>query len=247
MAAAIERVAERVGPVQAIVAHSMGAAAATLALSRGLPVERVVYIAPPENPGGYLDQAARFLGFGAKIAVRAQNRIEGRFSFLFGDARGTLLAPGLDVPLLVIHDLNDPEVPHAEAVRLVEAWPGAELMTTEGLGHVRILRAQPVQDAAIGFLCGPIRSSRAGSMVDGSSRPAVHLLKPSTIPEGRRTQGGILLGTWSAISKNKEHTMVSRLENLLVRMLELITPEFEVLFGDLDDREVQADLEKGRD
>ncbi len=64
IAIAIERVASRVGPLHAIVAHSVGTAAATIALSRGLSVERLVYIAPPENPGDHLYRAARFLGFG---------------------------------------------------------------------------------------------------------------------------------------------------------------------------------------
>ena len=49
-------------------------------------------------------------------------------------------------------DVKDREVPYQEGARLVERWPGAELMSTIGLGHVRILRAPAVVDKAVGFL-----------------------------------------------------------------------------------------------
>ena len=34
----------------------------------------------------------------------------------------------------------------------MNAWPGAELRLTEGLGHQRILRAEAVIDAAVRYL-----------------------------------------------------------------------------------------------
>lgn len=174
IAIAIERVVDNIGPIQAIVAHSLGTAATTIALSRGLSVERLVYIAPPDNPGDYLYRAARYLGFSDEIAGRAQTRIEKRFSFPFERARGTLLAPALDVPLLVIHDLNDPEVPHEEGARLVDAWSGARLMTTNGLGHNHILRAPEVVDAAVGFLCSNREPALSNSF--GTVQSAPHSL-----------------------------------------------------------------------
>ena len=148
----IEHVAEAVGPVHAIVAHSLGTAASTIALSRGLPVQKLVYVAPPENPGDYLYRIARFLGFGDAIARRTQARIEKRYDYPFELCRGSTLAAELDIPLLVVHDLDDRDVPHEDAVRLVEAWPGARLMTTSGLGHHRILRTEKVIRAAADFL-----------------------------------------------------------------------------------------------
>lgn len=154
MAAAVEQVALTLGPLRAVVAHSLGAAATTIAVARGLPVDRLVYLSTPENPGTYLHRAARYLGFGDAVRRRAQVRIERRFDFPFAAARGTTLAPSIDVPLLVIHDLADPVVPHDAGVRLVEAWPGAALKTTTGLGHHRILRDRSVVDTAVAFIGG---------------------------------------------------------------------------------------------
>src|SRR5436190_4888990 len=46
VAAALTAVGRRVGPVHAVIGHSLGSTATILALSRGLPVERVVLVAP---------------------------------------------------------------------------------------------------------------------------------------------------------------------------------------------------------
>ncbi len=152
MASSLEIVASHLGQIHAVVAHSLGASATSLALSRGLAVARAVYIAPPENPGDYLFRAAEHLGFSRRAALSAQARIEKRFGVLFEDSRGAALASKLDVPLLVIHDLQDREVPHDEGQRLAAAWPGGRLMTTSGLGHGRILGDPEVIDATVRFV-----------------------------------------------------------------------------------------------
>ena len=48
------------------------------------------------------------------------------------------------VPTLVVHDRGDRQTPWADSARLVESLPDARLVTTEGLGHRRIL-----QDVAV--------------------------------------------------------------------------------------------------
>lgn len=163
MASSLELVASHLGQVHAVVAHSLGASATTMALSRGLEVARAVYIAPPENPGDYLFRAAEYLGFSRRAAQSAQALMEKRFGVPFQDAKGTQLASELDVPLLVIHDLRDREVPHDDGQRLAAAWPGSQLMTTNGLGHSRILSDPSVVDAVAGFVTDG-RANAARSM-----------------------------------------------------------------------------------
>ena len=48
------------------------------------------------------------------------------------------------MPTLVVHDRGDRQTPYADAVRLVASLPDARLVTTDGLGHRRILK-----DAAV--------------------------------------------------------------------------------------------------
>ena len=58
-----------------------------------------------------------------------------------------------DAPLLVAHDTIDRYTPYGDSVRLVEDWPGtAELLTTSGLGHNRLLRDPGVIAAVVSFV-----------------------------------------------------------------------------------------------
>ncbi|MDF1564721.1 MAG: alpha/beta hydrolase [Deltaproteobacteria bacterium] len=155
LAQAIEKVVELVGPIEGVVAHSLGCAAASLALARGLEARRLVFLAPPSNPGAYLQRAAELLGFSPRVAAGARSRIEESFGVDFDDARIERLAPRIAANLLVIHDSGDEEVPLAEGMEVVAAWPGAELKITHGLGHRRILRDSAVVEAAMCFLTRP--------------------------------------------------------------------------------------------
>ncbi|MDH3404602.1 MAG: hypothetical protein OEP45_13350, partial [Acidobacteriota bacterium] len=60
-------------------------------------------------------------------------------------------AHALEQPLLAIHDRGDREVPLAEVRRVVAAWPHAELVLTEELGHRRILRDPAVVARVVEF------------------------------------------------------------------------------------------------
>ena len=56
------------------------------------------------------------------------------------------------VPTLVVHDRGDRQTPYADAERLVGSLPDARLVTTEGLGHRRILRDPAVVAEVVDFV-----------------------------------------------------------------------------------------------
>jgi pimeloyl-ACP methyl ester carboxylesterase len=60
-------------------------------------------------------------------------------------------APTVHVPVLVVHDTDDREVPYDDGRRLAEVF-GASLLTTNGLGHRRILFAPDVVTAVVEFI-----------------------------------------------------------------------------------------------
>jgi pimeloyl-ACP methyl ester carboxylesterase len=144
----LDAVAARFGPARAIVAHSMGALSTLLALRDGwLSTERLVLIAPVEGVPDFLERFRELLRFGRRTERRLVARAERRTGYAVDDLDVALLGHHLDSrpDLLVIHDLGDKETPHAPSARLVAGWPGAELYSTVGLGHRRIL-----MDAAVG-------------------------------------------------------------------------------------------------
>jgi hypothetical protein len=53
---------------------------------------------------------------------------------------------------LIIHDMDDSEVPWQQGARLANAWPAARFMQTQGLGHTRILRDRAIVQEVANFI-----------------------------------------------------------------------------------------------
>lgn len=135
---ALVAVAAAHGAPAGVVAHSLGCTAAALAAQDGLAVGRLALVAPSAAVLTMTHQMADRLGYSARTRTRFDRRLEqlaGRplRDFDLTHMRGTS-------PTLVVHDLRDKEVPYADGVAVAEAWSSAELLTTDGLGHQRILR-----------------------------------------------------------------------------------------------------------
>ncbi|WP_338871927.1 alpha/beta hydrolase [Myxococcus stipitatus] len=153
MAEVVADVAEAVGGVSAVVAHSLGAAATAVAMRDGLRVERAVFVSPPADPRHGIQAFARTLGFSDEVWMRMEQRIEQKFRMKLSDLALPLFVPSLGhVPLQVFHDVEDAEVSVVDGEAVAHAWPGARLTLTEGLGHNRILYASHVVSQAVAFL-----------------------------------------------------------------------------------------------
>ena len=154
------------GPARAIVAHSIGAKAVALAVAQGASVERLVFLAPMGDFALYLDLFAHRHGFGPRIREGLRRRLDRRLGMPLFDTDIPRVAPRTDYPpLLLIHDPDDPDSPYKTSERIVEAWPGAQLMTTRGLGrlaHYRILRHRPAIRAGVDFI-GPAPAASGGT------------------------------------------------------------------------------------
>jgi len=149
---AIARVAEATGPIQGVVAHSMGGAAVSLAAARGLEARRAVLLCPPSDAAVWLRGYVRWLA----LPPAAEAAFAARAELLAGERidrlNSTWLGQRLSAPLLVIHDRNDREVPLADGERVARDAAAGRFLVTEGLGHRRILRDPGVAGEATRFL-----------------------------------------------------------------------------------------------
>src|SRR6267378_677228 len=145
-------VAAAVGPVSAVVGHSLGGFAAALAMDQGLVARRAIFISPSANVNSYSAQFATLLGVAAPVMTSMRERLARRLDFAWDEMDVPAFAPAMRVPLLVIHDREDREVRWNDGAAIAEAWPGAELMTTSGLGHHRIVSDSGVIRQVVSFL-----------------------------------------------------------------------------------------------
>jgi pimeloyl-ACP methyl ester carboxylesterase len=152
LASCIRRISDEVGGLYGVIAHSMGGAATILALSNGLKLERAVFVSPPSDPRVFLQIFSDALGISDEVREHLKERIERRIGITMQSMRADVIAPSIRVPVLIVHDRDDKEVPVDSGQRIADAWPDAELIITEGLGHQRILRDEHVTNVAVSFI-----------------------------------------------------------------------------------------------
>ncbi|HJU96965.1 MAG TPA: alpha/beta fold hydrolase [Jiangellaceae bacterium] len=142
---ALRAVAAHHGPPAGVIGHSLGCVAAAVAVSDGLRAPRLGFVAPSVQPLAATDQMAVAFGFRERTRSAMIQRLEALVNRPMSDFDLLALADRSHLPpTLVVHDRDDNEVAHDEADRLVAGWPQADLVTTTGLGHSRILREAEV-------------------------------------------------------------------------------------------------------
>ncbi|MGH8824538.1 MAG: alpha/beta fold hydrolase [Jiangellaceae bacterium] len=142
---ALRAVVAQHGPAAGVIGHSLGCAATALAVSDGLSTPRLGFVAPSVQPLAATDQVAAAFGFSERIRSAMIQRLEALVDRPMSDFDLLDLADRSHLPpTLVVHDRDDKEVDHDEADRLVATWPQADLVSTSGLGHNRILREAEV-------------------------------------------------------------------------------------------------------
>lgn len=146
--------ARAVGRVQAVIAHSLGAAAAAYAVARGLPLESLVLVSPPADFVGYSHRFARWHWLPEPVRRSMQAAIEERYGVRWEELEIERLGARVSGRALVVHDRGDTVVPWRHGLRVAKAWPGGRFMLTSGFGHGRLLREDAVVLAAADFIAG---------------------------------------------------------------------------------------------
>ena len=163
LADALAAVVAANGPAHAVVAHSLGATAAAVAIRRGLPVERAAFVAPMADPLPYTRTFAGRLGFGERVRTRLVGRIERRVGMPLSAFDVPAMAGQVPTPpLLLVHDRLDAETGWSDSAAIAASWPQARLVTTSGLGHRRILCAPAVVREVVEFVAEPVAARSAG-------------------------------------------------------------------------------------
>jgi pimeloyl-ACP methyl ester carboxylesterase len=153
MASALRAVAALQPSLHAVVAHSFGCVVTATALRQGMSCERVAFLAGPSEMDPYFTTLERVLGMGP----RGRKAFRERLSRVLHDASVpgldiTAMVSGFQIPALIVHSTDDREVPVAASRRLAQAWPGAERVQVEGLGHRRLLRNPAVVSRVADFV-----------------------------------------------------------------------------------------------
>ncbi len=137
-----------------VIAHSMGAGAAALAMSEGLAFERMVMISSPASILYFIHGYAEIMGFSPGLRERMTRWMNRAYSVDLADYDVEVM----DVPhgdrILLIHDEEDKEVPIEHSERIADAVGIKRFIRTQGLGHRRILYAEDTIQQAVQWIDG---------------------------------------------------------------------------------------------
>jgi len=164
----LQAVVERQGAPDAVVAHSLGAAATAFAAASGLSARRFVFLAPAANPAEWGRSIGAMLRLDKGVMRRLRQRSERRLRLKWTDYDARVHARRMSAPLLVIHDHQDETVPFSHGADIASSWPGATLIGTTGLGHSDLLRDPFVISQVLDFVAaGSVADPRAALAGEG--------------------------------------------------------------------------------
>jgi pimeloyl-ACP methyl ester carboxylesterase len=153
---AIHAAHARLGPLHAIVAHSLGALAALHTAAGGLAVQRLVLLAPSAPPALFLRWFAGSFGLPDTAPQRMRDHIEAREGIPLQHFEPDWLGERVAQPTLVVHDEADRVAPFGGGQRMAHALHDARLHATRGLSHTRLL-TDPAVAMAVLRHCLPVR------------------------------------------------------------------------------------------
>jgi hypothetical protein len=147
---ALISIQQQIGPVDTVIAHSLGAMASVLATQRGLGINRMVLLAP------HLDVSEMFESY--RVLLNINNNLAGCFHQNVGKKMAkvighqdpwkmlspTSLLKEETVPGLLVFDSDDEEIPQRLFFEIEQQWKKAKVIKTQGLGHNGLLKDEVV-------------------------------------------------------------------------------------------------------
>ena len=143
------------GPFESVVTHSFGGPCLAIAMRNGLQTTRVVNISPPSKTVGLVKKFTDTLTIPSNVENELILCIEKNFGEdVWRDSSMENNVQNLDVPALVIHDVDDVDVPWHEGQSVAKAWNEVRFIKTSKLGHRRILRDPTTIKTTVDFIKG---------------------------------------------------------------------------------------------
>lgn len=140
------------GPFEIAIGHSLGGMTVLNSVKLGLNVKKAIVIGSGDVITDIIKE------FVAKIQLKPKlvNKIKQHFYRKFGEDidnySAYIAAKSVKIPILVIHDTEDAEVPVSCAHHIRQNLEQGEILITNGLGHSRILKDSKVINRIVEFI-----------------------------------------------------------------------------------------------
>ncbi len=149
--ASIFEIEKHFGPFDAAVGHSLGGMSLLNAVKEGCKIKRLTIIGSGDIVKDIMDDFVKKLQLDSKISDLLRIHFEKKSNRTMDSYSAFQAAAEISIPVLVIHDENDEEVPVSCAHHIHQNLKNGELMITQNLGHRKILGDAQVIQKTIQF------------------------------------------------------------------------------------------------
>ncbi len=149
----IKELATDYSPFEAAIGHSFGGVANQFTASQGIKIPKQILISSPTIADDIINETVRKLNGSVARGQYLKKYIFRKYGVHFEEVSILKLVETLDnVSILAIHDQNDKEVSLEHPNALLRKYPHSKLITTQGLGHIRILKSPEVIQYCLEFI-----------------------------------------------------------------------------------------------
>lgn len=141
-----------IGPLHALIGHSFGAASSVLAAYNGLGAKKLVLVAGPDRYSRVVDHYCQQIKISSHTRELFYREVVRRVGMHPNQMQTSVLAKHIGAEILLVHDRGDRAVAYESSLRIHESIPGSQLLSTEGLGHRRILKDPEVIRRSVEFV-----------------------------------------------------------------------------------------------
>ena len=150
--ASILEIEKQFGPFEAAVGHSLGGMYLLNTVKEGFKIKRLTIIGSGDIVKDIIDDFVQNLQLDSKISDLLRIHFEKKSNRTMDSYSSHYAAKSVSIPVLVIHDENDDEVPVSCAHHIHQHLSNGALMITKNLGHRKILGDSNVIRETVQFI-----------------------------------------------------------------------------------------------
>jgi len=150
--AATLQIEKQFGPFEYAIGHSLGGMTVMNSIKRGLKVKKAILIGSGDVVQDIMDDFILKLGLKSEISKRMRLIFENKIGETMNSYSAYIAAKDVSIPVLVIHDENDDDVPVTAAHHIHKHLNNGQIMITKELGHRKILGDNKVIKKIVEFI-----------------------------------------------------------------------------------------------
>lgn len=151
----IRAIINHVGGVEGVITHSFGGASTVFTLQNPeneISINKLVLIAAPSSLEHMADSFLGTIKAPTPVISRFYKILEDKIGISLSDAQVSKFYDQVQIgETLLVHDKKDEVVPFSEAEAVLENWPSAKLLASNGYGHFYLMKNPDVIEKVVEF------------------------------------------------------------------------------------------------